>query len=84
MTKFFKKNESYTPNQYGFRNKRSCTHAIGEVLDYIRKEMDKHNAGNACFIDVKKAIDTIDHNILQQKLEKYGFSGKILSFIQLS
>ena len=41
MTNFFKENEFFTPNQYGFRNKRSCTHAIGEVLDYIRNEMDK-------------------------------------------
>ena len=78
MTKFFKKNESFTANHYGFRNKRCCTHAIGEVLDYIRNEMDKSNAGNACFIDSKKAFNTIDHNILLQKPEKYGFRRKLL------
>ena len=81
MTKFFKRNESFTPNQYGFRNKRSCTHAIGEVLDYIRNKMEKRNAGSACFIDLKKAFDTLDHKILLQKLEKYGFRGKILCLL---
>ena len=81
MTKFSKENESFTANQYGFRNNHSCTHAIGEFLDYIRNEMDKCNAGNACLIDLKKAINIVDQSISLQKLEKYGFSGNTLCLL---
>ena len=78
MTKFFKRIESFTANQYGFGNKLSCTHAIGGILDYIRNEIDKRNPGGACFFDLKKPFDTLDHNILLQELEKNGFRGKTL------
>ena len=35
MTNFFKKNESFTANQYGFGIKRSCSQTICEVLDTL-------------------------------------------------
>ena len=33
--------------------------------------------GQACFIDLKKAFDTLYHEILLHTLEYYGFIGKI-------
>ena len=53
--KYFRKNESFIANQNGFKIKRSCTHALGEILDYIRNEIDKRYAGNA-FLMKKKCV----------------------------
>ena len=53
--------------QYGFRNKMSCTGAIGAITDYIRDVIDRKLNGQACFIDLQKAFDTIDHKLLLKK-----------------
>ena len=34
------------------------------------------------FLDIKKAFDTVDHQILIQKLDHYGFQGNELDFIE--
>ena len=37
--------------------------------------MDKGRFTATVFIDLKKAFDTVDHDILLQKIEKYGVTG---------
>ena len=81
MYSFFTKNKLFSSNQFGFREKRSCIHAVCEVTDYIRSKIDERSSGNACFIDIKKAFDTIDHKILLFKIEKYGFRGPIYNLM---
>ena len=66
-----------TSTQYGFRSKRSCVDANNTVTEFIRFEIDRKNIGQFCFIDLEKAFDTLDHNILMNKIGKYGFGGPI-------
>ena len=77
MTLFYKKNGLFSPNQFGFRSKMSCSSAIMQVTEYIREKMHSQTNGHVCFIDLQKAFDTLDHQILIQKLEKYGYRGPI-------
>ena len=43
-------------------------------------EAGKFSAG--IFIDLRKAFDTVDHNILIDKLEMYGVRGLALSWLK--
>ena len=67
--------------QYGFRNKMSCTDAIGAMTYFIRDVIDKKLTRQACFIDLKNAFDTIDHKKLWRKMEKLGLRGNVNELI---
>ena len=47
------------------------------MTELMRNEIEAKNKGQACFIDLQKAFDTLDREILMIKLEKYGFRGTI-------
>ena len=44
----------------------------------MRNEIGRINKGQTCIVDSQKAFDTLDHEILTIKLEKYCFRGNFL------
>ena len=59
-------------NQYGFRAKYSTELALNELVDRIYSQLDEKKIHMAIFMDLSKAFDTIDHEILITKMEHYG------------
>ena len=72
LHEYFHNRELYYSSQYGFREKHSTELATLEIIDRIIQEMDKHLTPINIYIDLSKAFDTIDHNILMDKLKHYG------------
>ena len=60
------------PSQYGFCNKRSCEQAICELTGYILQSKNRSEHSASIYLDLSKAFDTLDHNILLHKLDWYG------------
>ena len=56
MLKFITKPSIFSKSQFGFRNKRTCVHAILSVVEDIRTCFDERSTGAACFVDLKKLL----------------------------
>ena len=74
---FLKKHNILYKLQFGFREGHSTTHTLLELLEELYSNLDQGNTCIGIFLDLTKAFDTIDHDILLFKLQHYGFRGKI-------
>ena len=61
--------------QFGFHAKHSTNHALFSITEMIRDALDNSNFACGIFIDLQKAFDTVDHQILLKKLEHYVIRG---------
>ena len=51
------------------------------MLEKLKNTLDKGKHVGAVFMDLSKAFDTINHDLLIAKLETYGFSTNVLLFM---
>ena len=68
--------------QFGFQLNNSTEHAILQLVNNISSffwERGEYTLG--IFIDLSKAFDTVDHEILISKLEYYGLKGRTLKWL---
>ena len=66
------KHNLFYSSQYGFRKKCSTEIAGVEFTDIISKDIDNRDTSLAIFMDLSKAFDNLDPQILLDKLKKYG------------
>ena len=69
------------PDQYGFRSGCSTTHSLISITENIKKTIEEKKFGCGVFIDLKKAFDTVNHDILLQKMD-HGIKDMALAWFK--
>ena len=65
-------------SQYGYKVKHSTELATIELVDRVLHSFDNKELPLTIFMDLSKAFDTLDHNILLKKLRYYGIEVKMV------
>lgn len=79
---FFEKNQILVKQQYGFRKGKSTINAIYQTLTNIIKSLNQNQVTATLCLDLSKAFDRVQHDILLLKLEKTGIRGTALELIR--
>jgi hypothetical protein len=81
LTLFIEQCEILYRFQFGFRSKHSTMHSLVSLINNVATAIDRNQIAAGVFIDLSKAFDTLDHEILFTKLQ-HGIRGVALQWIK--
>ena len=75
-------NNILSDRQFGFRKDNCTTYLMLELFDKIYSAKERGKRPGILFLDIKKAFDSVDHDILLKKLKHYGIKGTVYNWFK--
>ena len=82
LMNYMRNNNLLSTRQYGFVNQKSTVLQLLYALDKWTEALDNGDQVEVVYMDFQKAFDTVPHKRLISKLQSYGISGKLLTWLQ--
>ena len=81
LNSFFSKFSILSDKQFGFKKNVSTEMALSSVYESFISNFENKQITCAIFLDIAKAFDSVNHQLLLKKLERYGVRGLSLQLI---
>jgi len=82
ISDFLSKHSILFSDQFGFRKYHSTELALIKFIDTITSSLDSKQYATSNVIDLRKAFDTVNFDILLYKIENYGLRGHVNDYLK--
>lgn len=75
---YFERNCLFSKYQFGFRQKLTTSHALVALTDYVYENLDDNQICAIIALDLQKAFDSVNRDILIEKMKWYGIDNNLI------
>ena len=79
---YLEKHGILSNTQHAYRHNHSTVSCLADLIDEIRRRRDRNETVGVIGMDLSKAFDSINHNILQQKLIEIGIGPNVIKWMK--